>query len=94
VPRAGGWRAWGAVRGDFEHRLAGQESPAVTGPLIEGEVRRGANYVRVAIIMTVDAADVARALTAAWRVFRGAAAMIPRAGIWLRLRPRSGPRCR
>jgi len=24
VPRRGGWRAWGAVRGTFEHRLAGQ----------------------------------------------------------------------
>jgi len=47
--------------------------PAVTGPHIEREVRRGANYVRVAIIMTVDAADVARALTVAWRIFRWAA---------------------
>ena len=26
VPRSGGWRAWGAIRGEFERRLAEQES--------------------------------------------------------------------
>jgi hypothetical protein len=45
----------------------------VTGPHIEAETRRGANYVRVSVVTTVDAADIARALTAAWRVFRWAA---------------------
>ena len=34
VPRNGGWRAWGAVSGDFERRLAEQESPAVIVPQI------------------------------------------------------------
>jgi hypothetical protein len=32
VPRNGGWRAWGAVSGDFERRLAEQESLAVIVP--------------------------------------------------------------
>jgi len=73
VLTAGGWRAWAAARGGFERRLAGRESPAVTGPHIESETRRGKDYVRVSVVMTVDAADVARALTAALRVFRWAA---------------------
>jgi hypothetical protein len=47
--------------------------PAVAGPHIESEVRRGAKYVRVSIVMTIAAADVTRALDAAWRVFRWAA---------------------
>ena len=73
VPRPGGLRAWGAVSGDFERRLAGQEGPAVTAPRIESETRRGRDYVRVTISMTASAPDAAQALTAAWRVFRRAA---------------------
>jgi hypothetical protein len=73
VPRNGGWRAWGAVSGEFERRLAEQESPAVIAPRIESEIRRGRDYVRVNISMTASAADVARALTAAWWAFRKAA---------------------
>jgi hypothetical protein len=49
VPRNGGWRAWGVVSGEFERRLAGQESPAVITPRIESETRRGRDYVRVTI---------------------------------------------
>ena len=72
VPRIGGVRAWGAVSGEFERRLAGQESPAVTAPRIESETRRGRDYVRVTILMTASAPDVAQALTAVWRAFRRA----------------------
>ncbi len=73
VPRTGSVRAWGAVSGDFERRLNGQQSAAVIGPRVESEVRRGRDYVRVAISMTVSAPDVAQALVTAWRVFRRAA---------------------
>jgi hypothetical protein len=47
VPRNGGWRAWGAVSGEFERRLAKQESPAVIALHIVSETRRGRDYVRV-----------------------------------------------
>jgi hypothetical protein len=73
VPRKDGWRQWGAVRGEFGRKLAGQQSPAVIGPDVDSEVRRGRDYVRVVIVMTVAAADVAGALAAAWRAFRKAA---------------------
>ena len=73
VPRNGGWRAWGAVSGEFERRLAEQESPALIAPRIESETRRGRDYVRVTISMTASAPDVARALTAAWWAFQKAA---------------------
>jgi hypothetical protein len=73
VPRRGSWRTWGAVSGNFEHRLAEQESAAVIGPCIEGETRRGRDYVRVTLVMTIGAPDIAQALTAAWLVFRKAA---------------------
>jgi len=73
VPRNGGLRAWGAVSGDFERRLAAEESPGVIDAQIDSEVRRGRDYVRVTISMTASAPDVAQALTAAWRVFRSAA---------------------
>jgi hypothetical protein len=76
VPRRG-WRGWGPVSGEFERRLAAQESPAVTAVIaarIESETRRGRDYVRVTMAITVTAPDVAEALTAAWRAFREAAA--------------------
>jgi hypothetical protein len=72
VPRIGGWRAWGAVRGGFERRLTEQGSAAVAAR-VDSEVRRGRDYVRVVILMTVDAADVAEALDTAWQAFRKAA---------------------
>ena len=73
VPRRGGWRAWGAASGNFERRLAEQESAAIIAPHIEGETRRGREYARVTVVMTVGAPDIAQALTAAWWVFRKAA---------------------
>jgi hypothetical protein len=73
VPRLGGWREWGDSRGDFEQRLADQQSPAVAAAEIESETRRGRDYVRVTITAAVDAADVAAALTVAWGAFRQAA---------------------
>ena len=66
VPRRGGWRAWGAVRGDFEHALAGAVDPAIASAEIASELRRGAGYVRVTIALTVVTTDVADALAIAW----------------------------
>jgi hypothetical protein len=73
VPRRGGWRAWGAASGNFERRLAEQDSAAIIAPHIEGETRRGRDYVRVTVVMAIGAPDIAQALTAAWWVFRKAA---------------------
>jgi hypothetical protein len=70
VPRRGGWRAWGAVRADFERALA---DPAIAMAEIASELRRGADYVRVTFALTVLSTDVADALTIAWDAFRGAA---------------------
>ncbi len=69
MPRCGDWRAWGAVAGGFERRLAEQKSKAVAARA-GSEVRRGRDYVRVVIAV---AADVAEALSLAWQVFRKAA---------------------
>lgn len=69
VPRVGGMVAWRAAAGDFGRRLAGRESSEVIAPRVDREVRRGRDSVRVVIVMTVDAGDVAEALTVAWRVF-------------------------
>jgi hypothetical protein len=73
VPRRGGVRPWGAARRAFERDLAGQESAVVAGPQIEAETRRGREYVRVTVVMTVSAADVGAAAAAGWGVFRRAA---------------------
>ena len=75
APRVGGWRAWGTVRDEFGRQLAEQETAAVALH-VDSEIRRGRNYVRVAIVATVDAADVAdvaEALDLAWWTFRKAA---------------------
>jgi hypothetical protein len=45
----------------------------VTGPHIAGETRRGRDYLRVTIVMTVTAVDVGQATVIAWRTFRRAA---------------------
>lgn len=74
VPRRGGVREWGAASDAFERGLAQQESPVVIAPQVEGETRRGRDYVRVAVVMAVAAADVGEALTLAWRGFCQAAA--------------------
>jgi hypothetical protein len=71
VPRAGGWRAWGTTCGEFGRQLAGQETAAIALRL-DSKVRRGRDYVRVVIVATVDAANVAEALDLAWWAFRKA----------------------
>jgi hypothetical protein len=73
VPRRGGWRAWGVVGADFEHALAAPADPASTSAEIASELRRGADYVRVTIAITVLSTDVADALAIAWDAFRSAA---------------------
>ena len=74
VPRRGGWRAWGTVRADFERALADLADPAIAAAELASELRRGAEYVRVAVVLSVAAADVADALTIAWDAFRDTAA--------------------
>ncbi len=73
VPRRGGWRAWAAVRADFERALADAVDPAIASAEIASELRRGADYVRVTVALTVVTADVADALAIAWDAFRSAA---------------------
>ena len=73
VPRRGGWRAWGAVRADFERALADAVDPAIASAEIASELRRGVDYVRVSVAVTVVATDVADALAIAWDAFRSAA---------------------
>jgi hypothetical protein len=58
---------------DFERALAGSVDPAIASAEIASELRRGADYVRVTIALTVVATDVADALAIAWDVFRSAA---------------------
>jgi hypothetical protein len=72
VPRRGGWRAWGAVRADFERALAEATDPAIASAEIASELRRGADWVRVTVAVTVVTADVADALAIAWDAFRSA----------------------
>jgi hypothetical protein len=67
VPRCGGWRAWGAVRADFERALADRADPAIASAEIASaeiasELRRGADYVRVTVALIVVSTDVADAL--------------------------------
>jgi hypothetical protein len=73
VPRAGGWRAWNTAAARFEERLAREVSPPVLDAQIDSETRHGRDYVRIRVIVTVQAADNAAALAAAWGVFRMAA---------------------
>lgn len=46
----------------FEQRLAGLESPAVISVHVESGTCRGHDYVRVTVLITVSASDVAAAL--------------------------------
>lgn len=73
VPRAGGWHAWNAAAGKFEERLARGVTPPVVDAQIDSETRQGRDYVRIRLIVTVQAADISAALAAAWGVFRTAA---------------------
>jgi hypothetical protein len=74
IPRTSGWREWGAAAGAFEQRLEAQASATVTGPRIESEMRRGRDYIRVAMSVTVDAPDIAQAAAVAWSIVQQAAA--------------------
>ena len=58
----------------FERALADPPDPAIATAEIASEHRRGADYVRVTIAMTVDTRDVADALAIAWDAFATAAA--------------------
>jgi hypothetical protein len=57
----------------------------VLSPHVEKESRRDRDYVRVAITMTVTAADDAQALVIAWRAFKRAAGDDRRMGYRCRL---------
>jgi hypothetical protein len=73
VTRRGGWYAWGPISGDFERSLAAQAGSAVIQPRVDAETRRGRDYVRVTVTMTIASADVTGALAEAWQAFRDAA---------------------
>ena len=47
--------------------------PAIASAEIASELRRGADYVRVTVALTVAATDVADALAVAWDAFRSVA---------------------
>lgn len=62
IPRRGGWRAWGAVRSDFEAALASPGDPAVLAAELASEKRRGADFVQAVVVVTAAVADVAEAV--------------------------------
>jgi hypothetical protein len=72
IARRGGWRSWLGVSGDFERALEALASKTVITPRIDAETRRGRDYVRVTVAMTIAAGDVAEALDSAWRAFQQA----------------------
>jgi len=93
VTRRGGWLASAARSGDFERALASAAGPAVIEPRLDAETRRGRDYVRVTVAMTIRAPDVAEALAIAWGVFRRGRATRG-AGTFRALPPSSAPRRR
>ena len=62
IARRAGWPSWLAVSGDFERALEALTSKTVIMPRIDAETRRGRDYVRVTLAMTIEADDVAEAL--------------------------------
>ena len=72
IARRGGWRSWLEASGDFERGLSGLASRTVIMPHVDAETRRGRDYVRVTLAMTIVAADVAEALAGAWGTFQQA----------------------
>jgi hypothetical protein len=72
IARLGGWRSWLAVSGDFERGLEALASKTVITPNVDAETRRGRDYVRVTLAMTIVAVDVAEALDSARRAFQQA----------------------
>jgi hypothetical protein len=73
VARRGGRVGWGTASGEFERDLATQASDTVLAPQVWSESRRGRDSVRIAVTMTVIAADVGQALATGWWAFRRAA---------------------
>jgi len=73
VPRAGGWRAWNTAAERFEQQLTAQVSAPVLDAQVDSETRQGLDYVRIRVAVSVQAADVAEAVGAAWGVFQEAA---------------------
>ena len=73
TPRSDGWRPWTAAAGEFGERLAARATPPVVAAVIDTETRRGADYIRIRVTLTVEAADVAGAVEVAWAAFRSAA---------------------
>ena len=94
VPRRGGWRAWGAVRADFERALAGAAGPAVAAAEVASELRRGTDYVRVSVAFTVVTTDVADAVAIRGTPSAAPPGMTSPAGRWVRLRRGSSRSCR
>ena len=74
VPRRGGWRAWGA---DFERALADVADPAIASAEIASELRRGADYVRVSVVLTVVTTDVCSSQRIASSHQAGSGATLP-----------------
>jgi hypothetical protein len=58
-------------------QLAEQESAAIALD-VDSEIRRGRDYVRVVVVATVEAANVAEALDLAWWTFQKAVGEGPR----------------
>jgi hypothetical protein len=73
VPRTRGWRAWTAAAAEFDKRLAAAVRPPVISGQMDSEIRRGRDYVRIRLTITLEAADVADAVGLAWKVFAAAA---------------------
>ena len=74
VPRRGGWRAWGA---DFERALADVADPAIASAEIASELRRGADYIRVSVVLTVVTTDVCSSQRIASSHQAGSGATLP-----------------
>src|ERR1700733_3613258 len=72
IARRGGRHSWLEVSGDFERGLEALASKTVIMPHIDAETRRGRDYVRVTLAMTIVAGDVAEALYGPWRAFQRA----------------------
>jgi hypothetical protein len=54
------------ARPDFERSLAAQAGSAVIQPRVDAETRRGRDYVRVTVTMTLASAEVVGAPAEAW----------------------------
>ena len=83
VPRRGGWRRVENGQRQLRAPTHGTGKHHDHRPHIEDETGQGRDYVRVTVVMTISAPDIAQALTAAWWVFRRAKqAAMPPDGTW------------